>query len=139
MLIREVMTRNVTLTNPQASLTEAARQMADEGVGALPIGENDRLVGMLTDRDIVIRAIAKNRPAAETTVREAMTDKIRYCMETDSVEKVADIMAREQVRRLPVINKDKRLVGIVSLGDLATEGSSGDAEHALEGVSRQAS
>lgn len=136
MLIREVMTRSVTLTNPDATLTDAARRMAEEDVGALPIGENDRLVGMLTDRDIVVRAIARNRSAEQTRVREAMTETIRYCMETDSVEKVADIMAREQVRRLPVINKDKRLVGIVSLGDLASDGSSGEAGRALEGVSR---
>lgn len=139
MLIREVMSKSVTLTTPDATLVDAARRMAEEDVGALPIGENDRLVGMLTDRDIVIRAIAKNRPAAETVVRDAMTDKIRYCKESDSVEKVADMMAEQQIRRLPVINDDKRLVGIVSLGDLATEGKRSEAEHALEGVSREAS
>lgn len=139
MLIKEVMSRTVTLTNPDATLADAARRMAKENVGALPIGENDRLVGMLTDRDIVVRAIAKDRWPAETKVREAMTDKIRYCMENDSVEKVADMMASEQIRRLPVINENKRLVGIVSLGDLASEGASNDAEHALEGISREAS
>ncbi|MEJ2515605.1 MAG: CBS domain-containing protein [Gammaproteobacteria bacterium] len=133
------MSKSVTLTRPDARLTEAARRMAEEDVGALPIGEDDRLVGMLTDRDIVIRAVARNRPAAETTVRDAMSEGIRYCMETDAVEKAADIMAREQVRRLPVINSNKRLVGIVSLGDLATEGPSESAEEALAGVSREAS
>lgn len=139
MLVKDVMSKSVTLTRPDARLTEAARRMAEEDVGALPIGEDDRLVGMLTDRDIVIRAVARNRPAAETTVRDAMSEGIRYCMETDAVEKAADIMAREQVRRLPVINSNKRLVGIVSLGDLATEGPSESAEEALAGVSREAS
>jgi CBS domain-containing protein len=134
MLIREVMSKPVTLLTPDNMLDEAARKMKAEDVGSLPVGENDRLVGMLTDRDIVVRGIAAGKDPAKTPIREAMSEGILYCMETDSIEKVADIMAKKQVRRLPVISAEKRLVGIVSIGDLATNGSKKKAGEALSEV-----
>jgi CBS domain-containing protein len=134
MLIREVMSKPVTLLTPDNTLDEAARKMKAEDVGSLPVGENDRLVGMLTDRDIVVRGIAAGKDPVKTPIREAMSEGILYCMETDSIEKVADIMAKKQVRRLPVISAEKRLVGIVSIGDLATNGSKKKAGEALSEV-----
>ena len=115
--IGEVMTRQVRLANPDQTIRQAAEMMADADVGSLPVGENDRLIGMITDRDIVLRAVAEGRDA-NTTVREVMTDRIQYCYEDDSIDDVARNMADLGVRRLPVINRDKRLVGIVALSNI---------------------
>jgi len=112
------MTRDVTLLNPDQTICVAASLMAEIDAGALPVGENDRLVGMITDRDIVIRAVAEGKPA-DTKVAEVMSKEMLYCFDTDAIEDVERNMAKAQVRRLPVVNRDKRLVGIVSLGDLA--------------------
>jgi CBS domain-containing protein len=112
------MTRDVRLLSPDQTIREAASLMADIDVGSLPIGENDRLVGMITDRDIVIRAVAQGK-SADTKVAEVMSKEMLYCFDTDEIDDVARNMGKAQVRRLPVVNADKRLVGIVSLGDLA--------------------
>jgi len=134
MQIQEIMTRSVDLIDPDATICEAARKMRADNIGALPVGENDRLIGMVTDRDIAMRAVAEERTAGNTTVREVMSERVAYCYEDDDASHVAELMAKHQVRRLPVINRDKRLVGIVSLGDLARrDGHS--AGFALEGVS----
>lgn len=119
MLVRDVMTPQVEFINPNTLLKQAACTLRDCDVGAVPVGENDRLVGMLTDRDIVIRAVAGGKNPDKTTVGECMTSSVLYCYEDDSVAHVADNMAQNQIRRLPVVNRDKRLVGIVSLADLA--------------------
>jgi CBS domain-containing protein len=124
MRIREVMTTDVELTNPDASLKEAAMAMRDGDFGALPVGENDRLVGMLTDRDMTVRAVAEGTDPNSTTVRDAMSQGIDYCFDDDPVEDAAKLMSSKQIRRLPVLNHDKRLVGIVALRDLAVESSS---------------
>src|SRR5688572_12419394 len=100
MQIREIMTRDVKLINPQDPIREAARRMRDEDIGSLPVADGDRLVGYVTDRDIVIRAIAGSGNA-DSPVREAMTDKVLYCFEDEPVERVAKNMAENQVRRLP--------------------------------------
>ena len=118
MKVSDIMTRDVRLLSPDQTIRQAAKIMTDIDAGALPVGENDRLVGMITDRDIVIRAVAEGKPA-DTKVAEVMSKEMLYCFDTDAIEDVERNMAKAQVRRLPVVNRDKRLVGIVSLGDLA--------------------
>lgn len=137
MQVKDVMSRDVKLTNPNDSLQEAAIAMRDGDFGALPVGENDRLVGMLTDRDITVRAVAEGKAPSSTRVREAMSEGIDYCFEDDDVEEAAKVMSKRQIRRLPVLNRDKRLVGILALADLAVE-SKGvkPAAEALSDVSR---
>jgi Mg/Co/Ni transporter MgtE len=104
--------------SPDQTIQQAAEMMAEIDAGALPVGENDRLVGMITDRDIAIRAVAKGL-GASTKVRDVMTREIHYCFEDQDVEEVAEKMSDLQVRRLPLLNREKRLVGIVALGDIA--------------------
>jgi CBS domain-containing protein len=137
MQLREIMTTDVQLTDPKMNLRAAAGLMRDGGFGLLPVGENDRLIGTISDRDITIRAVAEGKDPSTTAVREAMSDGIHYCFEDQTVDEAAEVMSRAQIRRLPVLNRDKRLVGIVALGDLATESrASGSAGEALSGVSR---
>jgi len=133
--IREVMTTDVEIADPNESIQEAARKMASADVGSLPVGENDRLIGMITDRDIVIRAVAEGKDAS-TTVRDVMTDNICYCFEDDDVEGVAKNMAELEVRRLPVVNRDKRLVGIVALSNITRHGSPAASKAFLQGVAK---
>lgn len=131
MKIHELMTREAKLTNPDDTLRHAAQMMKECDCGVLPVAEGDRLVGMITDRDIAVRCIAEGK-GPETKVREAMTQEIKYCFEDEDCDHVASNMAEIQVRRLPVMNRDKRLVGIVSLGDLARkEPESGKALHGI--------
>jgi CBS domain-containing protein len=134
MRVSEVMTHDVRLASPDESICNAARMMAEQDVGALPVGENDRLVGMITDRDIALRAVAKGK-GPEAMVRDVMTQQIRYCFEDEELDKVSRDMADIQIRRLPVLNRQKRLVGIVSLGDLASSARA-PASDALRGVSQ---
>jgi CBS domain-containing protein len=138
MRIGEIMTRDVEVANPDDTLQTAARLMADLDAGMLPVGENDRLVGVLTDRDIAIRGVAEGRDPS-TTVRQVMTSELRYCFEDDAVDDVSRKMGEWQVRRLPVLNSDKRLVGIVSLGDIVLEADDKEpAKDALQGISQPA-
>jgi CBS domain-containing protein len=118
--ISDVMTPHVQLISPEQTIQDAACLMADIDAGSIPAGENDRLVGMITDRDIAIRAVAKGR-SPDTKVREVMTHEIHFCFEDEDIEEVAEKMSDLKVRRLPVLNRDKRLVGIVSLGDIAAQ------------------
>jgi CBS domain-containing protein len=134
MLVRDIMTRDVQLLAPSDTIEQAARIMRDENIGSLPVASGDRLVGYVTDRDLVIRALAEGR-TPDLQIDNVMTDRILYCFEDEDVEDVALNMAHNQVRRLPVISRDKRLVGIVALGDLATKAADASAEEALEGVS----
>lgn len=138
MRISEIMTREPELIDPNSSIRDAAMRMKNEDIGALPIGENDRLIGMVTDRDIAIRAVAEDRNPSSTTVRDVMSEKIYYCFEDDDVEDAARCMAENQVRRLPILNRDKRLTGIVSLADIAQTGEECE-KTALEGVSEPSS
>jgi CBS domain-containing protein len=119
MKVREIMTREVTVVSPTDDLQTAAQLMEKNDFGMVPVGENDRLVGMLSDRDITIRAVARGLAPDRTKVREVMTTDVKYVYEDESVDDVSRSMSALQVRRLPVLNHDKRLVGIVSLGDLA--------------------
>ena len=139
MNIREVMSHDVKIASPEDTLQHAAQLMKDIDAGVLPVGENDRLVGMLTDRDITIRAVAHNKTPAQTRVRDVMTDDIKYVFEDESADDAARNMGELQVRRLPVLSRDKRLVGIVSLGDLARKRASTPAKKALEKVSQPSS
>lgn len=137
MKISDCMTRKVRVIEPGLSLREAACLMADLDAGVLPVGENDRLVGVLTDRDIAIRGVAAGK-GPDTPVSEAMSPEVKYCYEDEDVDHVARNMGDLQVRRLPVMNRDKRLVGIVTLGDIAcsTRADSGCVGEALGNISR---
>jgi len=136
-LLKDVMTPNPECIPPDATLQEAARRMRDLDVGPLPVcGDNDRLAGMITDRDITIRAVAEGKDPRTTTVREAMTENIVFGFEDQEVDDAARVMEQRQIRRLVVLNHDKRLVGIVSLGDLAVEaGARPTASEVLQEVS----
>src|SRR5919198_5418777 len=124
MHVSEAMTSDVKIANPNQTIRDAARLMAQIDAGALPVGENDRLVGMITDRDIAIRAIAADK-GPKTPIREVMSKEVMYCFEDDELDEVAENMADIKVRRLPVLDRDKRLVGILSLADIAlTDGAS---------------
>ena len=135
MRVREIMTTEVRLTSPEDTIREAARIMRDEDIGSLPVASGDRLVGYLTDRDIVVRGLAEGR-GPETSVQEVMTDKILFCFEDDDLDEVAANMAENQVRRLPVLTREKRLCGIVALADIATSGDEEAAEEALVEISQ---
>jgi CBS domain-containing protein len=138
MQVREIMTKKVRLTSPEDSIRDAAQIMRDDDIGSLPVASGDRLVGYVTDRDIVIRALADGG-GPDTKVQEVMTDRILYCFEDDDVQDVAANMAENQVRRLPVLTQDKRLCGIVALADIATRGDEESAEDALEEISESSS
>ena len=120
MLLKDIMTRSVEEIPPQASLRDAAQRMKSLDVGALPVCENNQLVGMVTDRDIAVRAVADGRDPSETTVLDAMTPGAVWCFEDDDVKDAARIMEQKQIRRLVVLDRNKHAVGIVSLGDIAT-------------------
>ena len=135
MKVSELMTSDVEIVQPDDTLHTAARMMADLDTGALPVGENDKLVGMITDRDITIRAVAEGRDPDQTKVRDAMSEHIRFCFEDEDTQEVSRKMSQWAVRRLPVLNRDKRLVGIVSLGDLASGGAEEESQEALEEIS----
>ena len=135
MKVSEVMTRDVVVANPKQSICDAAKLMAECDTGALPVGEDDRLVGVITDRDIAVRAVAK-RLSLDTPVRDVMSREVLYCFEDEEVEHVARNMADQQIRRLPVLNREKRLIGIVSIGDLALHAKPKTAGEAIAGISR---
>jgi CBS domain-containing protein len=135
MRVSEAMTREVRVATPGQSIRDVAKIMSEIDAGVLPVGDNDRLVGMITDRDIAIRAVALGK-GPDTPVRDVMsTEQVLFCYEDEELDHVAKNMASEQVRRLPVVNREKRLVGIVSLGNLAqSEGRA--ASKAVKGVTK---
>jgi CBS domain-containing protein len=135
MRVSEAMTRNVRLCTPGQTIREVARIMAEIDAGSMPVGENDRLIGMITDRDIAVRAVAAGK-GPETPVREVMSSDVKYCYEDEDLDHVAKNMADIKVRRLPVVSREKRLVGIVSLGDLARKDGGKSAGKTVRGVSQ---
>jgi CBS domain-containing protein len=135
--LKDVMTRNVETVGPDASLREAAGKMADLDVGAIPVCDGERLVGMLTDRDITVRAIARGADGS-APVREIMTSSVRYCYDDEPVERAVETMKQRKIRRLPILDRDRRLLGILSLGDLAVDANTEAAGHVLERVSTPA-
>ena len=137
MNIKDIMQPSPILKSASITLKEAAEIMANEQVGFLLIGDNDQLRGTLTDRDIVIRGVSKGKNINSTPVEDILTDEILYCRETQSTDEVAQNMSEQQVRRLPVVNDEKRLVGIVSLGDIAQHLSADIAGKVLKGVTEE--
>lgn len=119
MRISEAMHPGARWISPETDLTTIARIMKDDDIGCLPVGENDRLIGMVTDRDMALRAFANARNAASMTARDVMTKDIVYCRTNESIEDAIHLMETKQIRRLPVINEDKRMVGMLSLGDVS--------------------
>jgi CBS domain-containing protein len=133
MKVSEVMTRDVQTIRPDQPVQEAASFMLSADAGSIPVTDGDRLIGMITDRDIAVRGVAKGY-GPETPVRELMTDDIIIARLDDDTDDIAARMSNAQVRRLPVVDDNERLCGIVSLGDLTQKGSDSAAEQALEGV-----
>jgi CBS domain-containing protein len=119
MIVKKCMTTKVELGKPNMSLFEAAKLMRDGDFGILPIEENDRLVGVITDRDIAVRGVAEGLDPNKVKISQIMTDRVLYCFEDQSLDEVAQNLGENRIRRLPVLNREKRLVGILSLGDLA--------------------
>jgi len=138
MLVREVMTPGAEVVRPDTTLQEAARMMQQLDVGPLPVCDGERLVGMLTDRDITIRATAAGLDPKATPVRDVMTPDVIYCYEDQQIEEAGRLMREQQIRRLVVITRDKRLAGMLSLGDLAVDARSDVDEEVLETVSEPA-
>jgi len=120
--LKDLMSRDVKVIGPDVTIREAARTMREGDFGMLPVGENDRMIGAISDRDIAIRAVAEGK-SPDTKVREIMSASLYWANEDDTVEHAAKLMSEHQVRRLPVVNREKRLVGIVALGDFAVDSS----------------
>ena len=130
--LKDLMSRDVQIISPDGTIKEAAQQMLKGNFGMMPVGEDDRMIGTISDRDIAIRAVAEGKDPS-TKVREVMSEGIVWAYEDDSVDDAAKLMGDRQIRRLPIVNADKRLVGIVALGDFAVE--SADIEIAGEALS----
>ncbi|MEW6167806.1 MAG: CBS domain-containing protein [Pseudomonadota bacterium] len=135
MEIRECMSKDVRMLGPDDTVQDAAKLMAECDTGVVPINDGERLVGMVTDRDLVVRALCEGK-GGETPLRDVMSPEILYCFEDEDIKHVAKNMADVQVRRLPVMNRDKRLVGIVSVGDLARSQDTKTVGSAMCGISR---
>ena len=131
--IKEMMSRDVKVVSPDMTIMEAARTMCNGDFGMMPVGENDRMIGAISDRDIAIRAVAEGKGPG-TKVREIMSTGICWAYDDDTVEQAVKLMSERQVRRLPVVDHDKRLVGIVALGDLAVDRS--QVQPAAEALSK---
>lgn len=119
MNVKEVMKANASIVTPSMSVREAAEKMSQEQVGFLPVGEDDRLQGTITDRDIVLKAVSQGKDPQSTHIKDVFTSKLVYCSEDQDLDEVARMMGDNQIRRMPVINADKRLVGVISIGDMA--------------------
>ncbi len=135
MQVHEVMTPDVTTVRPDSSLIEIAKIMREEDIGAVPVTDNEQLLGMVTDRDIVIRGLVEGHDGLDRTAADVMSPDVRCCATDDDVEDVLRDMGDQQLRRMPVIDDDKRLVGIVSLGDLSREAKPKQAGKSLKDIS----
>ena len=139
MQIREIMTQGAEVIYLEDTAQEAAAKMRELDVGALPVCDGDKLQGLITDRDIAIRLVAEGRDVAQTKVSDIMTPGVSYCFDDQTVEEAVMLMEAEQIRRLPILNRERQLVGMLSLGDLAlrTEGTEDEdlAEEALKDIS----
>ncbi|MBB4478023.1 MULTISPECIES: CBS domain-containing protein [Rhizobium] len=136
MKVSNCMTTDVQITDPEHTLRDVASMMGRLDAGVLPVGENDRLVGMITDRDIAIRGVAEGK-GPDAKVRDVMSTDVKYCFDDEDIEDVLHNMGDLQVRRLPVLNRSKRLVGIISLGDLAMKGETMETGKALSDISQR--
>ena len=136
MKVQELMTKEVEVVHPDDTLMEAARKMRVRDIGFLPVCDGDRLVGTVTDRDLVVRSVADGIDPKTSLGRDLVTFPVVYCFDDDSVEDAAKLMEQHQIRRIVVVSrKDKRLVGVVSLGDIATNGTKQTSADVLQSVS----
>ena len=136
--LRDLMSRDVQVISPNGTIRDAALRMLKGNFGMMPVGENDQMIGTISDRDIAIRAVAEGKDPS-TKVRDVMSDGVIWAYENDSVDDVAKLMGDHQIRRMPIVNADKKLVGIVSLGDFAVESTDIDtAGEALSEISKPA-
>jgi CBS domain-containing protein len=135
MKVKDVMHKGVEWVTPDTPVADVAKKMREHDIGAVPVGEDDRLVGMVTDRDITIRAVAGNRDISKLAVRDVMTSGIIYCRDAEEVDDAVRIMESKQIRRLPVIDENKRMVGIVALGDISHAASRDLAAEVMKAVS----
>lgn len=135
MRVSEAMTRDVRIARPDQSIHEVAKMMADCDIGSLPVGAQDRLVGVITDRDIAVRAVAHGKSPDSTRVQDVMSEDVKFCYEDEEISHVAQNMGDIQVHRLPVLSRDKRLVGIVALADIANCEGERPAGQAVCGIS----
>jgi CBS domain-containing protein len=136
MQVSQLMSKKVEWISPTLSLQEAARKMRDLDIGCLPVGENDRLVGMITDRDIACRGVADGKASPKTVVRDAMSAGISYCFDDQDVNEAAHLMEEKQIRRLPVLNRQKRMVGMLSMGDISQHASGRVSAEVLKAVTK---
>lgn len=136
MKVKDVMTTQVEVVRPDASIQEAAEKMRALDVGALPVCDGQRLAGMITDRDITIRATAQARDAKTTPVRDVLSPELVYAFEDQDLEEAERLMQEKQIRRLPVLSRDKQLVGIVGLADVAAEGGKKEVARTVQAVSK---
>ena len=135
MRLSEVMSRDVQIANPDDTLAEAALRMSDHGVGALPVCNGRKVLGMVTDRDLVVRGIARHLDPETTQVQRCMTEGVQWCFDDEDVEAAARKMAEHQLRRLIVVDRDKNLVGMVALGDVARASDDRVSGDTLESIS----
>lgn len=135
MKVKEIMHSGVAWVDPERNLSDVASIMRKEDVGAIPVGENDKLVGMVTDRDIVVRGLADGSDPLQLKARDVMSKPIIYCLEDEEVDDAVRLMEQKKIRRLPVINKQKRMTGMISLGDIAAMGSPNLCNETLRAVS----
>jgi CBS domain-containing protein len=135
MKVKEMMHTGVEWAAPDAPVTTLAQKMLRHDIGAIPVGENDRLIGMVTDRDITVRAVAQGKDISKLTARDVMTKGVIWCRDSEDVDDVAYIMEIKKVRRLPVINETKRMVGMLSLGDVSHTASPGITAEVTKAVS----
>jgi CBS domain-containing protein len=133
--VSKAMTRGVRSLTPSETVIKAAQAMQELDVGVIPVCDGDRLVGMVTDRDIVLRGVAQGRAAEQTPLSDVMTKDACWCYEDQSVEEAAEQMREAQIRRMPVVDREKHLVGMLSLGDIATKGDVGESGEALQEIS----
>jgi CBS domain-containing protein len=136
MFVRDVMTSGVDVADPGSTLAEIARRMRDANIGFMPVGEDGVLIGTVTDRDIVLRGVADAKDVTATPVRDAMSPKVFYCFEDEAAEDAARNMGQHQVRRLPVVDREKRVIGVVSIGDLSRAALDGKLAATLEDISK---
>ena len=137
MIIKDVMSERVIRVKPDSGVQEIAIAMRDGDLGSIPVEDDDKLVGMVTDRDIVIRGLTGTIETHLLTARDVMSPNVKYCFEDQSVSEVLENMGEEQIRRLPVVSRKKRLVGIVSLGDLAQGSAAYKSGEALEDITKK--
>jgi len=135
--VEEIMSKNVTWVGPELSLQDAAKKMRELDIGCLPVGKDDRLIGMITDRDIACRAVADGDDPAKTMIAEAMSKGVTYCFEDQDVSEAAHLMEQKQIHRLPVLNRQKRMVGMLSLGDIGLHAPHELTGEVVEAVARR--